>query len=189
MEEPVPNITAILIVDNEFQLLDTIISRCQIINLNKLTINEEQKYENNEYSKLAFIISNTNEEIDKYISDEYKLKLDQAINFVNSFEKQKINTILDTTKLFHENFKEKDDIIYAFEVFILYYKDILNIKLNRNLEVFINHKDIINDIAHSNTINQIISKINFLLEAKNNIKFNANINLLIDKLIIDMDGV
>ena len=189
LEEPVPNITAILIVDNEFQLLDTIISRCQIINLNKLTINEEQKYENNEYSKLAFIISNTNEEIDKYISDEYKLKLDQALNFVNSFEKQKINTILDTTKLFHENFKEKDDIIYAFEVFILYYKDILNIKLNRNLEVFINHKDIINNIAHSNTINQIISKINFLLEAKNNIKFNANINLLIDKLIIDMDGV
>lgn len=189
LEEPVPNITAILIVDNEFQLLDTIISRCQIINLNKLTSQEEQNYEITEYSKLAFIISNTNDEIEKYISDEYKIKLDQAVNFINEFECKKISTILDTNKLFHDNFKEKNDIIYAFEIFILYYKDVLNIKLNRDIYVFINHESDLQKIANKNTINQIIKKINILLEAKNNINFNANINLLIDKLIIDMDGV
>ena len=47
----------------------------------------------------------------------------------------------------------------------------------------------IEDISKKNTIEQIIKKISILLESKNNINFNANINLLIDKLIIDMDGV
>lgn len=189
LEEPVPNITAILIVDNQFQLLETIISRCQIINLNKLSKKEEDSYENNEYSKLAFTISSTKEEIDNYISDDYKQKLDQAINFINSFENKKISTLLDTNKLFHDYFKEKNDIIYAFEIFILYYKDVLNYMYDRDLQIFINHKQMIEDISKKNTIEQIIKKINILLESKNNINFNANINLLIDKLIIDMDGV
>jgi len=34
LEEPEENIVAILITDNKFQLLDTIISRCQIVTLN-----------------------------------------------------------------------------------------------------------------------------------------------------------
>ena len=189
LEEPVPNITAILIVDNQFQLLETIISRCQIINLNKLTNIEENNYEINEYTKLAFIISNTQDEIENYISDEYQNKLDQVINFIMTFEKNKINTLLDTTKLFHDNFKDKSDIIYAFEVFILFYKDVLNVKLNRNIQVFINHEKEILNISNNNSINQIINKINIIIESKKNINYNANINLLIDKLIIDMDGV
>ena len=188
LEEPVPNITAILIVENQFQLLETIISRCQIINLNKISKQEEDNYEINEYTKLAFIISNTKEEIDTYISDEYKEKLDNAINFINTLEKNKLSTLLDTTKLFHDNFKEKNDIIYAFETFILYYKDILNKKLNKELEIFINHDKEINIIATNNTINQIIKKINIIMESKENINYNANINLLIDKLIIDIGG-
>ena len=189
LEEPVPNITAILIVDNQFQLLETIISRCQIINLNKLSKKEEESYENNEYSKLAFTISNTKEEIDNYVSDDYKEKLDQALNFINTFENKKISTILDTNKLFHDYFKEKNDIIYAFEIFILYYKDILNYMYDRDLQIFINHENDIKNISKNNTTKQIIDKINILLESKNNLNYNANINLLIDKLIIDMDGV
>lgn len=189
LEEPVPNIIAILIVDNQFQLLQTIISRCQIINLNKITTQEENEYEQNEYSKLAFMISNTKEEIEKYINDEYKTKLQQAIDFLVEFEKNKLNTILDTTKLFHNNFKEKDDIIYAFEIFILFYKDVLNMKLNRDIQIFINQNNELNIISKNNDINQIVKKISIIMELKEKINYNANINLLIDRLIIDMDGV
>jgi len=189
LEEPVPNITAILIVENQFQLLETIISRCQIINLNKISKIEEEKYEINEYSKLAFVISNTNDEIEKYISDEYKEKLDSAVYFINDLERKKLSLILDTTKSFHDKFKEKDDIIYAFEVFILYYKDVLNRKLGRKIDIFENQIKEIDLIQSNNSIEQIIKKINILMDSKNNVLFNANMNLLIDKLIIDMGGV
>ena len=41
LEEPVPNIIAILVTNNIYQLLDTIISRCQVISLRKNKLNFE----------------------------------------------------------------------------------------------------------------------------------------------------
>ena len=189
LEEPNPNITAILIVDNQFQLLETIQSRCQIINLNKINKQEEENYESNEYTKLAFAISNTKEEIENYISEPYRLKLDSAKKFINTFEEKGLDLLLDTSKLFHETFKEKSDIVYAFEIFILYYKDVLNLIYNRNIDIFINSKTELEKIKTKNDVNKIVNKINILLKSKENINFNANTDLLIDKLIIDMDGV
>ena len=43
-------------------------------------------------------------------------------------------------------------------------------------------------IANKNTIENICKKINILVEQKENIKYNANLNLLMDKLIISLEG-
>jgi len=185
IEEPNSNTYAILIVDNQFQLLETIKSRCQIINLNKVVKLDGLKMD--EYTKLAFIVSNTEEEINNYINDDYRLKLDMAINFVNTFEKDGIKTLLDTNRLFHCYFKEKNDIIYALEVMIIYYKDLLNHIYNRNLEVFDKHIENLEILKQKNDTNKTLKKINILLQAKQNLLYNANVSLLIDKLIIDMD--
>ena len=47
LEEPEPDIIAILIADNRYQLLDTIVSRCQLINLVNINmINYDTTLEN-----------------------------------------------------------------------------------------------------------------------------------------------
>lgn len=189
LEEPVPNVYAILLAENQFQILETILSRCQIINLNKITQAEKSKYENNTYSKVAFFLANNNNDIELYTKEEYKIKIEKAIEFINNYENKGINALLDMNKTFNEIFKEKNDIIYAFTIFILYYKDVLNKLLDNKIEIFEEFEEKISLIAAKNNKNKIINKINIIMKAKENILYNANINLLMDKLIIDLQEV
>ena len=77
LEEPEENIIAILMVENKYQLLDTIVSRCQIISL----LNKPFDNLNTTYEKVSNIINN--ESIDEE-------KLDKIVNFVNYYEKDYI---------------------------------------------------------------------------------------------------
>lgn len=169
LEEPSDNIVAILLADNIHQLLDTIVSRCQIITLNKNQTNE---------NKLVALLSTKVEDID--------LLEKITINFIKTLEKYKEKAILYTKKNFHNQITEKNELIASFEIMCLYYKDILNKKINRDLEVFNNIDE---EINNNNTIETINKKIKIILDLKNKIYINANTNLLIDKLIIEIGGI
>ena len=161
LEEPEENIIAILVTKNIYQLLTTIVSRCQIISLKK---NKEKET----------------------IDEEIKEKLEYVNNFIKYLEKEKIETLLMTQKLWHEYFKERKDYINGYELILIYYKDVLNFKLNRQIELFSEYKEEIEVIANNNTFNNLIYKINKIIELKEHIKVNANQNLLLDKLIIEL---
>ena len=62
----------------------------------------------------------------------------------------------------------------------------INLKLNRNSDFF-DETDFLNKT--DKTIEQISEKINIILTAKENLKINANLNLLIDNLIIDVGDI
>lgn len=161
LEEPEENIIAILITKNIYQLLTTIVSRCQIISLKK----------------------NKKESI---VDEKIKEQLQYINNFVKYLEKEKIETLLMTQKLWHEYFKERKDYINGYELMLIYYKDILNTKLNRKIVLFSEYKEEIESLANNNTFDQLIYKINKIIEIKEHIKVNANQNLLLDKLIIEL---
>lgn len=191
LEEPEPNIIAILLTDNIYQLLDTIISRCQIISLKR---NDLIDFEIDETKKkdIVFKIASkeitTEEELKNILSDEqYRQQIECAVNFVNQFESKKTGVLLDINRLWHNIFKDKKQIEFGIDVMILYYKDILNIKLSRKIEIFDELNDKTQEFFSKNTIKSICKKIQILLEAKKNIKYNANNSLLIDKMIIDME--
>lgn len=168
LEEPADNIIAILLADNIHQLLDTIVSRCQIISL----VNKKTK-ENMLESLISVKIENI---------EEIK---EATINYINELEKNKKEMILYNKKYFHNNIKEKNEIIASFEIMILYYKDAINLKLNRKPEVIEN----INNILMNNTIDKLNEKIKIITNLKKNIYVNANTNLLMDKLVIELGGV
>lgn len=179
LEEPEENIIAILITDNMYQLLDTIISRCQIISFSK---------EHN-ISSLSFLekIKNNTTISENKTEEEIENQIGQTIEFINYFEKNKLDTLLKTQKLWHNNFKEKDDIIFAINVMTLFYQDILNNILNRNLKIFNNYQEKIDEISKNNTVHSITNKINILLKTRNKINVNTNSSLLIDKLILELE--
>lgn len=182
LEEPEENIIAILITDNIYQLLDTIISRCQIIPLNK---NKESVVNTRTVEKIANIIFNSQSQIDEYINDDNsEQKLRKIIEFIKFFENNKKDTLLHTNKLWHEYFNTKEDMAIAFEIIILFYKDIINFKLNKRIEIFDYYKNDIEKIGNLNTINNICDKINLAMKLKDNISLNVNNNLLMDKFII-----
>lgn len=193
LEEPEPNIIAILLTDNIYQLLDTIISRCQIISLKKVMLTE---YVENDNIKKDFVFkiaskeATTEEELQNMLLDEqYRIQIEKAIQFVNLYEKSKKELIVDTNQIWHNIFKEKTQIIFGLDNMILYYKDILNMKLNRKIEIFDEYFEEIRVFSEKMTISEICNKIQVLIQAKENVKYNANNNLLIDKMILDLEEI
>lgn len=180
LEEPEEGIIAILVTDNIYEILETIRSRCQLIKLkeDKKTLNVK-----NTKNILSLILYNK-----ETLTEEEAEKLEKVIKFVNYYEKKHLNTIIYMQKLWHDNIKNKDELLIAFDIMILYYKDILNLISNKNIEIFNDYKQEITELAENNTITEICNKLNILTEFKEKIKYNANTNLLMDKLIITLEG-
>lgn len=206
LEEPEENIIAILVVDNRYQVMETILSRCQIISLQK-----ENKINNSdELTILASTIYKNDNDINEFINDEKNSELlENAINFINYYEEHHLETLIYINNLWNKTFNKKtkdedkeeseDNLLNAkqkitpFEiginVLILYYKDIINFKTNRKLETFFTRENTIKKIANNNTVENLCNKLKICIKTKNKIKLNLNKNLLMDKLIFELEEV
>ncbi len=181
LEEPDNNIVAILITDNIYEVLETIRSRCQIIGLKSDIIKYEENSTSLENIKKTLCLEKSQDE-------NIDIKITKVIDFVNFYEEKKLDTILYFNKIWNDYIKTKEELQEAFEIIILYYKDILNKKMSREIKLFKDNKENIEKITSKNTVEEICNKINIFMEFKQKIKYNANTNLLMDKLIITLEG-
>lgn len=178
LEEPPEGIVAILVTNNMYQLLNTIISRCQIISFKRNVINNNLS--SNECLNL-YLGLNDNELIIKYI--------DEVIEFINSVETKGYEAIIYKCKDFTTCFNDRNLIKVAFDMIVLYYKDVLNYKLNIKLDYFNDYIDSIKKIASKNEVIDISNKIKIIVDLSSKIKFNLNANLLVDRLVIMLSEV
>ena len=186
LEEPEPDIVAILVTENQYLLLNTIVSRCQVIKLkpNKFLTDNMSKIE-----KIANHLFNNSSDIQNFIENNKSQELvDKVLEFVSYYEKNGLETIIFTEKLWHSIITDKEDIYNALTIMILYYKDILNVKLENSISFFDINENF-NFIEKNNTIKEICDKINIILKQRDKIKYNVNNMLLIDKLIMELEEV
>lgn len=189
LEEPAPNIIAILLADYSYQILDTILSRCQVIPLHK---NSNQSFEDKELQMKSLIAHELYQEentIKEFIEDSLSSdKIKKIVQFLSYYEANHLKTLSHINHLFFDTFKEKNDILLAFQLMILYYKDMLNFKLKGNCSIFLLDYDKISVQASSNSVLDISEKLDIIMELQEKLKINANSNLLLDQLIIRMEG-
>lgn len=180
LEEPVDDIIAILVVNNINLVLPTILSRCQILKLNM-----------KEYSDIS--LNNINEIF--YDSSYSKLSdadkfnfIENVFSFVDFIEINKLDSLIYTKKIWHNNFKDREFSLLALELMIYIYYDILKLKYNSKYLFFKDRIDFIEKLSSINSLNCICNKIEILDKNIGYLKNNLNINLFVDKLIIDMCG-
>ena len=185
LEEPEEGIIAILITNNKYQLLDTIISRCQVLTLNP----SKEKKMGNILQRLGNNLYNNEEEINNYINNEENLvKIEKVIEFAKYYEDNHLTTLAYINKLWLRHFTEKTEVNNAMQILLLFYKDVFNNMIGNEIEIFKNYVNDIQYIAKKNKIDVIIAKINVIMNLKEKIKFNINNNLLMDKLLIELEG-
>ena len=160
LEEPNSDIIAILMTNNYNSMLSTIISRCQII-------------------KLA--INNKSEEED----------IEIPMKFVESIENNGIKTLVDIQNLLFQNIsnKERDNLILFFDKVIDIYYDIMKIEIKAKEIKYQKYYDVLEKFALKNEKENILKKINYLVMAKDMIKYNVNVNLLVDSVIVNLGGI
>ncbi|MBQ2946996.1 MAG: hypothetical protein IJE04_04005 [Bacilli bacterium] len=183
LEEPEEGIVAILITENIHQLLSTIVSRCQVLSLkNKINLDNFSTKE-----KIAHYLSNNKEDIENFINNEDNIvKIEKVIEFIKYYEDNHLNTLIYINKIWNEIFKDKQDIYNAFTILLLFYKDVLNLKLGKGVQIFTDYVNEVNNLEEKNNLDEITNKINVIMDLREKIKFNVNNNLLMDKLIIQL---
>ena len=185
IEEPEEGIIAILITNSVNSLLSTIVSRCQIISLINNNIQENL---DTEEKIVDILILDSNEKQQLLEIKEDKNGINRVIDFIKYYENNKEETIIYTNKLFHQYFTTREELKIALEIILLFYKDVLNMKIGKKILIFNNYKNDIKEIEEKNDLKTILNKINVLSNIEEKIKFNANATLLIDKLIIELEG-
>lgn len=162
LEEPNDDIIAILITINRNIVINTVISRCQIIRFYVPEII------NNEYNK------------------DY---IDKVFNFVIIIEKKKEKAIAYTNNIYTKEILDRTSLAEFLKNILYIYSDTLYFINNVELNYFYNYKDKIAEIAKFNDVKTIKNKIITINMCLERIKYNPNIKLLLDKLIISMSGV
>lgn len=182
LEEPEENIIAILMTPSRYMLLKTILSRCQIISLNNI---ESQNNISSYILKVTNNLFETEEEQNKYIND----KIELVLKFIEYFEKHGKDTLLFTKDLIFKKITQREDFLLFFEIVKLFYYDVLTMKTKNKLIYFEDYVSNISLVLEKNNINKVAKKLQLIENTIEKIKLNVNLNLIVDKFIIESEGV
>lgn len=188
LEEPCEGIIAILLTNNINSVLNTISSRCQIINFKKNNVSEYIKY--NKFTnditlnKLAFTVWKIRSE---NIEDYHREFILNTMSFVKKYEDVGKKMIVYTKQYFHDKFKEKEEVLNFFDLIILFYSDVINYKINGQVIYYDDYIEFIKKVSNKNELSKLVNKMNVILEKEQLVKNNVNINMLIDNMIISME--
>ncbi len=160
LEEPEPNILGFFITDNANNVISTIRSRCEIIKF---------IYDSDELN----INSIKNEYNDKYLV---------AIDYIYGLEVEKSKGILYNRDVILCKFKERDSIKLIFKIILIIYEELLKkvIGLENNFDFLkIDKLDVL-------TKDDVLKRINLIIHFIEDIDSNVNIELLLDKFVIEL---
>lgn len=181
LEEPEKDIIAILLTKNVNNVLPTILSRCQVLNfLGDSNASNIKEYVNNLYYEVC------GEEIDDGKTDDL---IDGLINYVVYYEKHGIDVITHNSSMWFEYFSDKKLNSIGYNLLLCYYKDVINYKLNRKIELYADYIDLIKESASNNSMDKLYKKVYYIIEASDRNKLNVNLALNLDNLLIRMEDL
>ena len=162
LEEPEENIIAILLAPHHYQVLKTIISRCQIFQL---------------------IPSFSSEKVDNEM-------LSNVVSFCMSIEESGTKTIAFCSQIWDNILNSKETLLEFNQLLLDLYESVLHYQLEGSLiqNKFDSYLDEIKKIAKKNSSTQLLNKMEILYKIPKKVQLNSNQTLLIDKLIIDLSG-
>lgn len=183
LEEPEEGIVAILITDNIYKVLGTIVSRCQVINLNNVQVKSDDMLLN-----VGNQLYNDSDKINEFVNDSESInKIGHVIDFIEYLYSNKLDTLVYINKYWNDFFKCKDDYLFAFNIMIMFYSDVINYKMGNDiiLSEFKSNIEKYSELDY-NIINSIL---NLIMEVREDLYSNVNLNLLMDKFIIKMEAI
>ncbi len=163
IEEPNENLFGIFLTNNKENVINTIKSRCEIISL---------KYTKSSQLNLLNISQ-----------DEYNDILTIVENYITKIEIERINGILYNKTELPEDIKEKMDVFFS--IVLMIYKNIVDNYYN-NVDT-----DIIKrfNFLKNFEIENLLKKIEIIVSLINNLGYNLNNELLLDKFVIEMGEI
>ena len=161
LEEPEEDIIGFFLTNNVNNVINTIKSRCEIINMF--------------YSEAALTINTLDNE------NNYKY-FEVAIEYLRKIEVEKKDGIMYNNSDLLNIFSEREDIKIVFQILVLIFEELLKYKYNLDNQFAILNLGFLVNLDEK----VILKKINLLNEFLDNLNSNANLELLLDRFVIEM---
>lgn len=161
LEEPEEDIIGFFLTNNVNNVINTIKSRCEIINMF--------------YSEAALTINTLDNE------NNYKY-FEVAKEYLRKIEVEKKDGIMYNNSDLLNIFSEREDIKKVFHILVLIFEELLKYKYNLDNQFAILNLDFLVNLDEK----VILKKINLLNEFLDNLNSNANLELLLDRFVIEM---
>lgn len=164
LEEPEEDIIGILITSNQYSVLSTITSRCTISKVN---------YNHNDILEITGLKQ-----------ENYVEQIEHVYKLVNLIEKKNLSSLFIYVKKNFSKDNNKEIIINLMKIMLyLYYYALNNSKLDKKYE---KEKELISLINSNNSLLEITLKIKAIEKCLNENDFNVNLELILDRLFIEM---
>ena len=188
LEEPSSDTTAILLTEQSHQILNTILSRCQVVTFRPLPTESLIKRLQDEgitapLATLAAQLTNSFEEALALCNDEWFAQgRALVIKLCEALEKDKASIFFVQEK-WGKHFGEKEQLQQGLDMLLLIYKDLLYVQLGEEDRlVFHEQKEIFESFSYAQK--RIVSALFNILEAKNRINANVNAQLVFEQLVL-----
>ncbi len=165
LEEPEEHIIGFFITNNLNSVIPTIRSRCEVL---------KAVYDVHE---LTF---------DSLLDDKSQEYLQVIKNYLEKVEVEKKQSIMYNRSILLEQFNSREDIKKIFQIMLLIYEEYLKKSFN-----FDNKCQVLEGFDYLSKLSSkdILFKINLIVQLLEDINSNVNLELLLDKYIIDLGGL
>ncbi|MGG0125296.1 DNA polymerase III subunit delta' [Bacillus paranthracis] len=188
LEEPSSDTTAILLTEQSHQILNTILSRCQVVTFRPLPTESlirrlQDEGVTTSLSTLAAQLTNSFDEALALCSDEWFAQARAlVIKLCEALEKDKASIFFVQEK-WGKHFGEKEQLQQGLDMLLLIYKDLLYVQLGEEDRlVFHEQKEMFESFSYAQR--RIVSALFNILEAKNRINANVNAQLVFEQLVL-----
>lgn len=195
LEEPSQQTTAILLSENMRRMLPTIISRCQIISFKPLPPNQLYEkiyieYGSKTLAKTASALTNNVEEAVKLCNDEW---FAQARSLVIKLNEVLFNRGQQSLLFIHEqwipHFTDRDLQQLGLDLMLLWYKDLLYAQLGQTDKIiFIDQVDQFQTYTLKVSERRLTNQLVAIMGAKQRLSANVNPQLLMEQLVLKLQG-
>lgn len=194
LEEPPLDTTIIMLAENINLILDTIKSRCQIYKLNRIPTNKVKEYllSINIEEQKAELYSNLSDGIIgnalRMIDSRYQILRDETISMFSRMAQFNSLDFIKIEDFFTEN---KANIDSVFDIIITLLRDISVFKntLREDYCLNIDKIDLIRNLSGVFSYERLNKFLELFLIAKGNIDKNANFQMAITVLLLDLQEV
>lgn len=194
LEEPSKDTTIILTVENINLLLDTIISRCQVLKLGRIPIDTIYEFliKKGVEKDKAFTAATLSDGIVgnglKFLDDKFVKLRNDTIKAARDLARSGPIDALEASSFFIDN---RDNIDLILDILITWYRDIIILKHVKGRENLIN-KDFYDFLVEEGQIlsyNKLCNIIDIIHSTREKMRANANYQLAVEVMLLNIQEV
>lgn len=192
LEEPGEMTIAVLLTEQAHRMLSTIMSRCQVVSFSVLSpkhLEEQLTFEQQvpeHMKKMAVSLTNDFNQAREICENQW---FAQARNIVIQLTEElrirPYGALVFLQEKWNPHFQEKEDLMRALDLLLLWYRDLLCFQLEQNEKlVFIDQREVLEKQVLHSSQKRVIRQMSAILEAKRRLEAYVNPQFVMEQLVM-----